>query len=245
MSDQNGSRGRGGGTSDIPSRKLDRMVCHRNRVGRDYLHLLEFDPAVVSYQEYPRTIRYLYGFVEYSYTPDFLVIWRNRSPGIVVTTMQAKVDDPAYQPRWTATRTWCEQHHHEFGMVTESSLLAHRILLANLKQLAVHAFRAIPTQAYDYLMKTVMAGSRPLSIAEIVRKAPHLEARAARSYLWHLLATGDLSADLNEPLNVETTRISWKGVSDYYGISRRFTHEEQLERLLRRPHEQKLVQQDG
>ena len=245
MSDQNGSRGRGGGSSDIPSRKLDRTVCHRNRVGRDYVRLLEFDPAVVSYQEYPRTIRYLGGSDEDSYTPDFLVIWRNRSPGIVVTTMQAKVDDPAYQPRWTATRTWCEQHHYDFGMVTESSLLAHRILLSNLKQLAVHAFRGIPPQAYDYLMKTVMAESRPLSIAEIVRKATHLEARTIRSYLWHLLATGDLSADLNEPLNVETTRISWKGVSDYYGISRRFTDEEQLELLPRRPHEQKLARHDG
>src|SRR5260221_4260513 len=214
MPDQKDSRGRGMGSSDIPSRKLDRMVCHRNRVGRDYVHLVEFDPAVEAYQEYPRTFRYLCGSDEDSYTPDFLVIWRYRSPGIVVTTMQAKVDDPAYQPRWTATRTWCEQHHYDFGMVTESSLLAHRILLSHLMQLAVHAFRDIPPQAYDFLMKTVMAESRPLSIAEIVRKAPHLEAGAARSYLWHLLATGDLSADLNEPLNVETTRISRKAESD-------------------------------
>jgi hypothetical protein len=245
MSDQNGSRGRGGGSSDIPSRKLDRMVCHRNRVGRDYVHLLEFDPAVVAYQEYPRPIRYLCGSVEYSYTPDFSVIWRNRSPGLVVTTLQAKVNDSAYQPRWTATRVWCEQHHHDFGIVTESSLLAHQILLSNLKKLAVHAFRDIPPQAYDYLMKTVMAEPHPLSVAEIVKKASHLEARVTRSYIWHLLATGDLSANLNKPLNVETTCILWKGVSDYYGISRRFTHEEQLELLLRRPHEQKLVQQDG
>lgn len=233
------------GRNDIPSRKLDRMVCHRNRVGRDYVHLLEFDPAVEAFQEYPRTIRFLCGSVEESYTPDFLVIWRNDSPGLVVTTMQEKVNDPAYQPRWTATRTWCERHHYAFGVVTESSLLAHGILLSNLKQLAVHAFRDIPPQAYDFLMKTVMAESRPLSIAEIVRKAPHLEARATRSYLWHLLATGDLSADLNEPLNVETTRIEWKGVSDYYGISRRFTHEEQLELLPWRPHEQTTARHDG
>src|SRR5258708_9045623 len=47
------------GHSDIPSRKLDRMICHRNRVGRNYIYPLEFDPAVVAYQEYPCTKSYI------------------------------------------------------------------------------------------------------------------------------------------------------------------------------------------
>lgn len=202
-------QGRNGGGA-IPSPKLSTMVYYRNKIKRDYIRLLHYDSDVQTYDQWPCTITYNVGELEYTSTPDFAVYRRQGKPSIVVCTRQATVNDPHYAPKWTATQLWCEQHGYELHLVTEDVLLRYQLLLSNLKQLAVHAYRTLPPQAYDYLMQTVMRESQPLSVAEIIQKTPLLDARLTRSYLWHLLARGILLTDLSKPLHVQTTLLSWK-----------------------------------
>ena len=201
-------QGRNGGGA-IPSPKLGTMVYYRNRIKRDYIRLLNYDSDVEAFEEWPCTITYRVDERAYICTPDFSVSRRQSVPSIVVCTKQANVNDPQYFPRWTACQMWCQNHGYEFNIVTEVVLLPYQPLISNLKRLAVHANRAIPPQAYEYLMRTLMQELPPLSVAEIVQRTPLLDTTRTRSYLWHLLATGVLVTDLTIPLNVQTTRISW------------------------------------
>jgi hypothetical protein len=219
MADQDRAYCGRNGAGAIPSRKLDRMVYYRSQVKRDCIRLLDHDPAVLTYREQPCTIRYVRDSLSYSYIPDFSVTWRQRPLGIIACTWETLVHDPDYLPRWTAAQLWCERHGYAFHLVTETSLLRYKILLSNLKMLTVHAYQALPPQAKEYILKIVMAEPNPLTIAQIVQRTPPLEARETRSYIWHLLATGEISADLTKPLNVETTRISWKGAQQHHGIT--------------------------
>ena len=209
------------GSGTIPSLKLNKMVYYRNLIKRDYIRLLEHDPAVLTYQEQPCSIRYVWDTIEFTYIPDFSVAWHQLQPGIIACTWEAKVKDPKYLPTWTAAQLWCEGHGYEFHLVTESSLQQYQVLLSNIKMLAVHSHQALPPQAYEYLMKAVVAETNSLSIDEIVQRTPLLDARTTRSYIWHLLATGDLSTDLTKPLHVETTHISWKGAQHTHDITSR------------------------
>jgi hypothetical protein len=202
--------GNGGGA--IPSPKLSKMVYYRNRIKRDYIRLLNYDPAVQTYEECPCTITYHLGELEYTYIPDFSVYGRQGKPRIVVCTSQEHVNDPAYLPKWTAAQLWCEEHGYEFALITEDVLLRYQPLLANLKRLAVHVYRTLPPQAYEYLMQTIIREHQPLTVPAIVQRTPLLDARLTRSYLWHLLAVGELVTDLSKPLHVQTTLISRKGV---------------------------------
>jgi len=173
--------------------------------------LLDYDSDVQKYEEWPCTITYCLGELEYTYTPDFAVYRRQGKPSIVVCTRQANVNHPQYLPKWTATQLWCEKYGYEFALITEIVLLRYQPLLSNLKRLAVHAYQILPPQAYEYLMQTIMREPQPLSVAEIVQRTSLLDARLTRSYLWHLLAIGALATDLSKPLHVQTTLISWKG----------------------------------
>ncbi len=158
------------------------------------------------------TIRYRWDSKEWSYTPDFLVEWRNREPSLVACTYESQMENPKYLTRWSAAQLWCEQHNHTFKIITEVLLQQCSALLSNVQMLAVHAHHSPPPQAYDYLIKVVASSDDPVSIADIVDRAPHLSARATRAYLWHLLAAGVLSTDLTEPLHVAHMLIKWKGV---------------------------------
>lgn len=203
--------GNGGGA--IPSPKLNKMVYYRNRIKRDYIRLLNYDTDVLSYEEWPCTITYRSGELDYTYTPDFAIYRRQGKPSIAVCTRQANVNDPQHLPKWTATQLWCEQYGYEFALITEVVLLRYQPLLLNLKSLAVHVYRTLPPQAYEYLMQTIVREPQPLTVAEIVQRTPLLDARLTRSFLWHLLARGILVTDLSKPLHVQTTLLSWKGRS--------------------------------
>lgn len=204
-------QGRNGGGA-IPSPKLGTMVYYRNSIKRDYIRLLDYDSDAQMYEEWPCTITYCLGELEYTYTPDFAVYRRQGKPSIVVCTRQANVNDPQYIPRWTATHLWCEQHNHTFKIITEVLLQQCGALLSNVQLQAVNAHHPPPPQAYDYLIKVVASSDDPVAIADIVDRAPRLSARAMRAYLWHLLEVGVLSTDLTEPLHVAHTLIKWKGV---------------------------------
>ncbi len=175
---------------------------------RDYVYLLEFDPMVVSYEEQPCRIAYIFDQKKRLYTPDFAVYWRHQQPSLVECKPASKLTDPENLQKWTAARLWCEQHHYTFMLVTDVALRERSSLLSNIKLLAGHGHQRIAPQAKEYLLRTVQAENRALSVAELVeRSTPHLTPNVARSCIWHLLYTKELCADLTKPLNVITTLV--------------------------------------
>ncbi len=194
----------------VPTQKSERkvpMVHCEGWIERDYSYLLGYDPMVVSYEEQPCTISYIFDKKKRSYTPDFAVYWRHQQPSLVECKPVSKLNDPENLQKWTAARLWCQQHHYTFMLVTDVALRERGSLLSNIKLLAGHGHQRIMPQAKDYLLRTIQAESRALSVAELVERSPQLKPNVVRSCVWHLLYTRELCADLTRPLNVMTTLI--------------------------------------
>jgi hypothetical protein len=196
----------------VPTDKLDRPVPMVHCEGpneRDYATLLEYDPMVVSYEEQPCTIEYIFNRKKRLYTPDFAVYWHHQQPSLVECKPASKLADPENLQKWTAARLWCGQHHYTFMIVTDVALRQCGCLLANIKLLAGHGHQSITSQAREYLLRIVQSESRALSIAELVERvqSPHFTPNTIRSCIWHLIYNRELCADLTKPLNVMTTLV--------------------------------------
>jgi hypothetical protein len=111
----------------------------------------------------------------------------------------------------SATRLWCQQADYDFALVTEATLAPYTVLLSNLQLLAVHAFAPIPPPTRDYLLKIISQRKGAFSALELVADTPLLERGQTKSYLWNLVAYGELLADLTQPLHPATTALRWSG----------------------------------
>lgn len=192
----------------IPSRKLRRMVAYESSIERAYIYLLEYDRQVVSYEEQPCRIWYRdQEGRKRSYIPDFLVCWRQHRYTLVECKPASQLDDADNKRKWSAAQLWCEQRGYAFAVVTEEALRPHKTLLSNIQQLVGHTYVPLTPQAKDYLLKTIQAANRPLSVAEYVEQCPLLAPRIVRSAIWHLLYTGELVTDLTQPLHVMMTVV--------------------------------------
>lgn len=194
----------------VPTRKLERpvqMVHCNGGIERDYAYLLEFDPMVLSYEEQPCKISYIFDQKKRSYTPDFAVYWRHQLPSLVECKPVSKLNDLENLRKWTAARLWCDQHHYNFVLVTDVALRERSSLLSNIKLLAGHGHQHITPQSKEYLLRTVQGVNGALSIAELVERTPKLNSNFVRSCVWHLLYTRELATDLTKPLNTMTTLV--------------------------------------
>jgi hypothetical protein len=195
----------------VPTQKLERvipMVHCESGIERDFAYMLEYDPMVVSYEEQPCKISYIFDQEEHFYIPDFAVYWRNQQPSLVECKPASKLDEPENLRKWTAARLWCKQNHYTFMLVTDTALRKLGSLLSNVKLLTGHGHQRITPQAKEYLLRTVQAENRTLSVAELVEcTKQQLTPDAVRTCVWHLLYTGELCADLTKPLNVITTLV--------------------------------------
>lgn len=203
----------------IPSQKSSRhMVHYHGLLQRAYVYLLEYDNHVQSYEQQPLSLSYASGKQVAQYTPDFRVIWKHQRPRLVACLPTTTVHKPASIAGLTAAQLWCQQHAHDFALVTEATLRAQSVLLANLEMLAIHAFAPLPPQTYDYILKTIIAIGGPFSLLEFVQQTPLLDPLSTKSSLWHLLYHGELLADLTQPLQF-TTALLWKGYHSSPGPS--------------------------
>jgi hypothetical protein len=183
------------------------MVHCESGIERDYAYVLKYDPMVVSFEEQPCKISYFYDQKEHYYIPDFAVYWRHKQPSLIECKPASKLDDPENLRKWTAARLWCEQNHYTFELVTETALQRLGTLLSNIKHLAGYGHQKCTPQVEEYLMRTVQAENRALSVAELVERHPQYNPTRVRCCIWHLLYTGELSADLTKPLDVMTTLV--------------------------------------
>jgi hypothetical protein len=199
----------------VPSEKSERvipMVHCESGIERDYAYVLKYDPMVVSFEEQPCKISYFYDQKEHYYIPDFAVYWRHKQPSLVECKPTSKLDDPENLRKWTAARLWCEQHHYTFELVSDTELQRLGILLSNIKHLAGYGHQQCTPQVKEYLLRTVQAENRALSVAELVERHPQYNPTRVRCCVWHLIYTRELSADLTKPLDVMTTLVWFSAV---------------------------------
>jgi TnsA endonuclease N terminal len=179
-------------TYAVPAEKLGQlipMVHCESSIERDYAYVLKFDPMVVSFEEQPFKISYFYDQQEHYYIPDFAVYWRHKQPSLVECKPASKLNEPENQRKWTAARLWCEQHHYTFELVTDTALQRLGTLLSNIKHLAGYGHQECTPQIREYLLRTVQAENRALSVAELVERHPQYNPTRVRCCIWHLLYT--------------------------------------------------------
>jgi hypothetical protein len=196
----------------IPSKKPSlHMVHYRGWLQRAYIYLLEYDNHVVSYEERPFSISYRVSSQIRQYTPDFRVIWKDQRPRLIACMTSAAANSLAALPRLTAAQLWCQDHDHDFAVVTETHIQSQSTLLSNLELLAVHAFAPIPRPTYEYLLNRIISIGGPFSPEELVQRTPLLHPIQTKSTIWSLVYHGELLTDLTQPLHFATTPLLWKG----------------------------------
>jgi hypothetical protein len=211
MTTQHAMKSRTAIRGSIPSQKSTRhMVEYQGLVKRAYIYLLEYDPSVQSYEIQPFSLRYSSGTLLSTYTPDFRVQWTHQRPRLITCTSQALTLTPSSQLRMSAVQQWCQQHQHDFALITEGILEPHAVLLANLQLLAVHAFVPIPAHIYDYMQTIFASIDGPFSPNAFIQYAPRLHPYQAKSSLWNLIYHGELLTDLTQPLHFAKTSLLWK-----------------------------------
>ena len=105
----------------FPSLKLGRLIWWESQIERDYIYLLEFDPAVISYEEQPIRISYHLNGKERHYTPDFLV--RQADRNLIVEVKQEKEALKEENQRlFNIVGAICARDDYEFIVVTDKMI---------------------------------------------------------------------------------------------------------------------------
>lgn len=197
----------------IPSKKSTlHMVHYRGLLQRAYVYLLEYDEQVQAYEQQPLSISYRCGHQIAQFLPDFRVFWTHQRPRLVACMREAVAHTQASRLSFAAAQCWCQQHQHDFALVTQATLQSQAVLLSNLEMLAVHAFPSIPAPTYDYLLTCIISlGEGPFSPFELVQHTPLLHPFQAKSALYHLVYHGELLTNLTKPFQFTSTPLLWKG----------------------------------
>lgn len=186
----------------FPSLKMGMQVWADGPLEYDYIHLLEADSEVKSYEGQPLRIQYrLKGERRLrTYTPDFMVVRGGRIQ-IVEVKLEADAKKEERQHIFRIARCACRRQGYEFIVVTETTI-RRQPRLNNLKTFWRYARTPIDTARYKHCCREFFRLKAEASLIEIMRffEARQLTREAAYSLLyWGILAT-----DLMKPVGPES-----------------------------------------
>lgn len=201
-------------TGFVASRRDGRMVASESSLERDLLVLLDFDPAVERYEEQPVRIEYRDARGRRrTYTPDVLVYFRQdaAAPGALLTPLLYEVkyrEDLSenwreIKPKVRAARAYARGRGWRFRIITEREIRTP--YLQSVKFLRQYR-RLQPNDAERRLLLDRLrevGESDPESLLLTISPEPVRRAELLPT-LWHLVAAGDIYADLDEPLTMRS-----------------------------------------
>lgn len=106
----------------FPSDKMDMMFAWESTIERDYMYLLEADPAVVCFVPQPTRLNLWIEGHKRSHFPDFLVIYADGNIRLAEVKQDAEAALPAMQQLFAAARTACTEHGLEYKETLESKI---------------------------------------------------------------------------------------------------------------------------
>lgn len=191
------------------SPQADEVVEFESILEKEYMVLLDSDPQLESYKAQPVEIPLSRGKV---YVPDLLVKYRatssgnQRPPELVEIKIQEHLDRHAdtYREKFAAATVFAEERGWVFVIRTEDDIRTQRV--QNLKYL--HRYRHTPADpiTVERLLDAMRQLSSPTTPETLLGSlADSLETRAGLiPVLWHLVAHGEIQADLQMPLTGST-----------------------------------------
>src|SRR5258708_23583958 len=120
-----------------PYLKMGRMVAFESTIKRDYIYLLDYEPAVTSFAEQPLTIEFSCDGAVFHYTPDFHVV-ENGLNVLVECKPVRFMDTDENQRKFVAALEWCANCGWSFQIVSDKQLRA-GYRLRNIKLLTPFA----------------------------------------------------------------------------------------------------------
>lgn len=201
-------------TGFVANRRDGRMVASESSLERDLLVLLDFDPAVERYEEQPVRIEYRDARGRRrTYTPDVLVHFRQdiAMPGVTLSPLlyEVKYRKDLFdkwreiKPKVRAGRAYARERGWRFKLITEREIRTP--YLQSVKFLRQYR-RLQPGDAERRLLLDRLrevGESDPESLLLAIHPEPVKRAELLPT-LWHLVAVGDIYADLNEPLTMRS-----------------------------------------
>jgi hypothetical protein len=200
-------------TGFVASRRDGRMVASESSLERDLLVLLDFDQAVERYEEQPVRIEYRDARGRRrNYTPDVLVHFRQdiaqgqpTTPLLYEVKYRRDLFDnwQEIKPKVRAGRAYARGRGWRFKLITEREIRTP--YLQSVKFLRQYR-RLKPADAERRLLLDrlrEMGEADPDSLLMTIHLEPVKRAELLPT-LWHLVATGDIYADLDEPLTMRS-----------------------------------------
>ncbi|MBX7222823.1 MAG: TnsA endonuclease N-terminal domain-containing protein [Blastocatellia bacterium] len=184
------------------------MTGFESGLERDFLFLLEFDPAVVSFEEQPVTIFYTgpSGILR-RYTPDVLVSYAGNQPSELCEIKylkDLKENRGEFCPKFRAAQQYAIKEGWRFRIVTERKIRG--IRLNNVKFLLPYRNLEFAPEQLQMVSKTIQQCeiTGTAGIERVLDRLAESRTRQAEllPVIWHLLAVGLIQTDLNQPLRM-------------------------------------------
>ncbi|HEX8138918.1 MAG TPA: TnsA endonuclease N-terminal domain-containing protein [Pyrinomonadaceae bacterium] len=183
----------------FPSIKMGRLIGWESQIERDYIYLLEFDPAIVSYAEQPLRISYHLDGKERHYTPDFLVKRADKS-----LIVEVKPEDEAQKEEnqcfFRIASAICARDNYDFVLITDSMIRV-QPRLDNIKLLTKYQRTPINDPHYQIICYELFAKSREVYLGELMQF--FASRNMDKQVVFSLLYWGVLAVNLMQPIDAK------------------------------------------
>lgn len=210
-------------TGKIIDSRTHTAVAFESALERDLYLLLDFDPSVAHFEEQPVTITYQDPVgVNRRYTPDVLVHYiptlrGQRDHRSVLYEIKYRDDLrthwPEYRAKFKAARRYARSQGWVFRLITEREIRTP--YLQNAKFLRPYRERRFDG-GDRHQMLAILASQgemEPESLLALLRPGRWERARLL-PVLWHLIAIGEVGADLTVPLTMSSRIWSCKPIEE-------------------------------
>ena len=171
------------------------MIGFEGLLEKDYMLLLDFDPAVSDYEEQP--IRIPVPKVPQGYVVDLKVNYHSQSTELVEVKPQHYLDKHAqkYAPKFEAAHSYCAERGWRFVIQTEHDIRTPR--LSNLKFL--RRYRTVQPEEHqrEALLRCMTQSGGHSTSDELLDQLGRNKREDWLPVLWSMLLRGDLIADLD------------------------------------------------
>jgi hypothetical protein len=188
---------RGGNViGQFPSIKMGRMIAFESLLERDFIYLLDYDPAVEWFEEQPLTIEYTSDGQVLRYTPDFHL--REGKLDVLVECKPDKFTDTDENRRkFAAARAWCAQRAWEFRLATELQIRA-GFRLQNVKLLTRYARQVVGPATRGSIYALLDNTQTQLTIGDVAHAIAADDSTKGVASILHLAFRHELNLPLDE-----------------------------------------------
>jgi hypothetical protein len=202
-----------GVTGGFASRKNGRLMGFESLLERDYMLLLEHDADVATFEEQPVRIPVQSkGQRSTTYVPDVLIHFhagrrgKPRRPRLAEVKKRSDLErnKEKYAPKFAAAKRFASERGWDFRIVTETDI--RKQILSNLKFLREYHLIEPGQEEIDHVFDTMETMGGKADVSALLNSMHNTDDDRLRSIpvIWHLVATGRLSVDLDQPITDRT-----------------------------------------